>query len=495
MTTPGRAWTRWTTARRIVVAFAAVLLLFALALVVMILALARIGEAERQVARLDHVKHAGHHAAAMAREQYIHQAHTLLEWNDSHLAHYEQVARAAKAATVHLRGEMRSGEDVRRADEIAALVVESDRRFREVVVPAVLGDTRSRVTELHEMTERPVEQVVALNEQLNRSLEAASDRAQQGAERIRARARIAVWCASRSRSSWPRASVRTSCDRSRAPSRRCARARCGWAPAISAHGPRSPATTSWPSCRGCSIRWGSTSAAIRPRCSRPTGSRRSDRSRRAWPTRSTTRSASSSGTSRSCDVIRRWWIARSCASSRTRCGNARPSSPGCSSSHAHRASHVMPIDLGGGRVARRWRASRRAARRPGSRSSSPAPDPLAVVADESKLRQIVVNLLSNAVEASRDPAAQRGAIRVDWDARRSRLCPVDDRGAGVSADARARLFEPFFTTRARGHGLGLAIARSLARAHGGDIEVAPSARWPGGTRATLWLPLDRRLTS
>jgi CHASE3 domain sensor protein len=81
-----------TTATRIVVAFAAVLLLFGLALAVMLVSLAEIGRAEREVARLDHAKHAGHHAAAMAREQYIHQAHSLLEWNDSHVAHYQEVA-------------------------------------------------------------------------------------------------------------------------------------------------------------------------------------------------------------------------------------------------------------------------------------------------------------------------------------------------------------------------------------------------------------------
>lgn len=64
---------RRTTARRIAGAFGLVLFLFALALAVMIVALDRIGTAEREVERLDRAKHAGHHAAAMAREQYMHQ--------------------------------------------------------------------------------------------------------------------------------------------------------------------------------------------------------------------------------------------------------------------------------------------------------------------------------------------------------------------------------------------------------------------------------------
>ena len=52
-----------------------------------------------------------------------------------------------------------------------------------------------------------------------------------------------------------------------------------------------------------------------------------------------------------------------------------------------------------------------------------------------------------------------------------------DNGRGMAPDVVARLFEPFFTTRAEGTGLGLAIARGVARAHGGGIDVtsAPGA--------------------
>ena len=71
---------RSTTGRRILAAFGAVLLLFGAALVVELVTLRKIGEAESQVARLDHAKHAGHMAAAEVREQYIHQAHTLIEF-------------------------------------------------------------------------------------------------------------------------------------------------------------------------------------------------------------------------------------------------------------------------------------------------------------------------------------------------------------------------------------------------------------------------------
>jgi signal transduction histidine kinase len=112
--------------------------------------------------------------------------------------------------------------------------------------------------------------------------------------------------------------------------------------------------------------------------------------------------------------------------------------------------------------------------------------PLAVVGDERKLRQVVHNLLGNAVEAAairaRRPRPSR-STGVAWGAYVE--VSIADRGPGVRPTRLPRLFEPFFTTRARGHGLGLAIARSLARAHGGDIDAR--ARAP----AAAWSPRDR----
>jgi signal transduction histidine kinase len=65
---------------------------------------------------------------------------------------------------------------------------------------------------------------------------------------------------------------------------------------------------------------------------------------------------------------------------------------------------------------------------------------------------------------------------------------VEDTGPGIDESSAARLFEPFFTTKERGTGLGLAVSRAIARAHGGDVdgETLPG----GGARFTLRLPSD-----
>ena len=100
-----------------------------------------------------------------------------------------------------------------------------------------------------------------------------------------------------------------------------------------------------------------------------------------------------------------------------------------------------------------------------------------------KLRQVLVNLVRNAAEAA--GAGGRVVVRLS-EADGAAVVAVEDSGPGVPADRRDRLFEPFFTTKPRGTGLGLAVSRAIARAHGGDLaEVGVPG---GGACFALRLP-------
>ena len=121
--------------------------------------------------------------------------------------------------------------------------------------------------------------------------------------------------------------------------------------------------------------------------------------------------------------------------------------------------------------------------------------PTLVRADPEALKQIILNLLSNAEKYS----PQRKEIEVELgNAASSRqasgqaLIHVRDRGIGVAAEDRERIFREFFrvddslSSRVQGSGLGLTIARRIARDHGGDLSCAP--REGGGSDFILSLP-------
>ena len=106
--------------------------------------------------------------------------------------------------------------------------------------------------------------------------------------------------------------------------------------------------------------------------------------------------------------------------------------------------------------------------------------------DETRVRQILINLISNAAKFS-DPDAP---IEIDVVATPERVeVAVADRGRGISRVDELRLFRKFSRLEhgGPGTGLGLYISRGIARAHGGDLELESSG--PEGSRFRLWLPL------
>jgi two-component system, LuxR family, sensor kinase FixL len=102
-----------------------------------------------------------------------------------------------------------------------------------------------------------------------------------------------------------------------------------------------------------------------------------------------------------------------------------------------------------------------------------APDLPAVAGDRVQLQQLVLNLILNGAEAmiANEPGSRVLCVRTERQKNRVVAC-VRDQGCGLPPD-KDRLFQPFFTTKAQGLGMGLAICRSIAAAHGGSIWAEP----------------------
>jgi signal transduction histidine kinase len=121
----------------------------------------------------------------------------------------------------------------------------------------------------------------------------------------------------------------------------------------------------------------------------------------------------------------------------------------------------------------------------------PATGPTVASADPNQLRQVLFNLLFNALDAQ--PQGGRIGVRVGIhpaaDGSPELLVAVEDGGPGLPADLGDRVFEPFVSTKETGLGLGLSICRRIAETHGGGLTAAPAAA--GGTVFTLRLPVVR----
>jgi PAS domain S-box-containing protein len=111
------------------------------------------------------------------------------------------------------------------------------------------------------------------------------------------------------------------------------------------------------------------------------------------------------------------------------------------------------------------------------------PSDLIVRADPDKLRQVLLNILLNAVQSisgsgtiSIDISAEAGELRIE----------VRDSGCGIAPDQLRNIFSPFFTTKEKGTGLGLAVAEKIVEAHGGTIEA--QSKPDDGSVFTIRLP-------
>jgi signal transduction histidine kinase len=115
-----------------------------------------------------------------------------------------------------------------------------------------------------------------------------------------------------------------------------------------------------------------------------------------------------------------------------------------------------------------------------------------IMLDRMRFRQVLVNLVDNAAQAMADPQWQPDPDRERTITVRTELAgphirlSVGDNGPGIAADKLSKIFDPLFTTKTKGVGLGLPTVRKLVEQHGGTIDV--ESREGGGTTFTVWLP-------
>jgi signal transduction histidine kinase len=119
-----------------------------------------------------------------------------------------------------------------------------------------------------------------------------------------------------------------------------------------------------------------------------------------------------------------------------------------------------------------------------------APRLPAIEADALQLKQVLLNIVHNAIEClqSGDSADKRVTIRTRVTERDGIRVDISDTGPGMDADTLARIFESFFTTKGHaGMGMGLSISRSIIEAHGGQLWATSTP----GQGATFSLTLPR----
>ncbi|MGD2153224.1 MAG: ATP-binding protein, partial [Gemmatimonadales bacterium] len=108
------------------------------------------------------------------------------------------------------------------------------------------------------------------------------------------------------------------------------------------------------------------------------------------------------------------------------------------------------------------------ARRSGVTVKVDGPESLSLAADGNLIKQVVLNVMMNALQAMPDGGTLSIAVERVGGAAEIR---VADSGCGIAVEDRERIFDPFFTTKKEGTGLGLSVCYGIVQRHGGEIEV------------------------
>jgi PAS domain S-box-containing protein len=113
-------------------------------------------------------------------------------------------------------------------------------------------------------------------------------------------------------------------------------------------------------------------------------------------------------------------------------------------------------------------------------------DGCVAIGDREKLKQVVINLVVNAIEAMKEGGTL--TARVQCDASRV-MVAVEDTGVGIEPQHLESVFDPFFTTKEAGTGLGLSIVRKIVDQHAGEVGI--ESERGKGTKVRVWVPVGR----
>jgi PAS domain S-box-containing protein len=115
--------------------------------------------------------------------------------------------------------------------------------------------------------------------------------------------------------------------------------------------------------------------------------------------------------------------------------------------------------------------------------------PATVIADRTQLQQVLINLVMNSVDAMEGVSgrAREIVVRSDLSEGEQIILQVQDSGCGVDPGQIEKLFQPFFTTKSKGLGMGLSISRSIIEAHDGSLIMSSDGRM--GSTVHITLPL------